>query len=512
MIIQIFKILLERKNFFLDLLWQHIYISFTAVIIAAVIGLGIGIFIERFRYTSKIVLSVVNFLYTIPSIALLGFLIPFSGIGNKTAITALIIYAMLPMVRNTYIGLANVSPAILEASKGMGSTTWQTLFRIKFPLAFPVIFSGFRSMVTMTIALAGIASFIGAGGLGVAIYRGITTNNPIMTLAGSLLIAFLAIFFDTILNFGEKLLTKRKKSKYIYSIIAGIIGVIVLIKLGISLFFTPVSNVIHIATKPMTEQYILGEMLKELIEHDTDLTVKLTSGVGGGTTNIQLGMEAGKFDLYPEYTGTGWNQVLKEKGIYTEKLFEEMNKKYQEDFKMVWFGMYGFNNTYGLAVSKKTADKYNLKTYSDLAKISDSLIFGAEYDFFEREDGYDALSKAYHMSFSSTMDMDIGLKYQAMKDGKIDVMNIFTTDGQLAGADIVVLEDDLSFYPSYKAGNIVRTEVFEAHPELKDVLLKLENTITDSDMAEMNYQVESMKQEPGNVAHKFLAEKGYVGE
>lgn len=164
MIIQIFKILLERKNFFLDLLWQHIYISFTAVIIAAVIGLGIGIFIERFRYTSKIVLSAVNFLYTIPSIALLGFLIPFSGIGNKTAITALIIYAMLPMVRNTYIGLANVSPAILEASKGMGSTKWQTLFRIKFPLAFPVIFSGFRSMVTMTIALAGIASFIGAGG------------------------------------------------------------------------------------------------------------------------------------------------------------------------------------------------------------------------------------------------------------------------------------------------------------------------------------------------------------
>ena len=108
--------------------------------------------------------------------------------------------------------------------------------------------------------------------------------------------------------------------------------------------------------------------------------------------------------------------------------------------------------------------------------------------------------------------MDIGLKYQAMKDGKIDVMNIFTTDGQLAGADIVVLEDDLSFYPSYKAGNIVRIEVLEAHPDLKDVLLKLENTITDSDMAEMNYQVESMKQEPSNVAHKFLAEKGYVGE
>lgn len=512
MIIQIFTILFERKNFFLDLLWQHIYISFTAVIIAAVIGLGIGIFIERFRCTSKIILSIVNFMYTIPSIALLGFLIPFSGIGNKTAIIALIIYAMLPMVRNTYIGLANVSPAILEASEGMGSTRWQTLFRIKFPLAFPVIFSGFRSMVTMTIALAGIASFIGAGGLGVAIYRGITTNNFVMTMAGSLLIALLAIFFDVILNFSEKLLTKRKKGKYLYNIIIGIVCIAILIKFIVPTFLVPVSNTIHIATKPMTEQYILGEMLKELIEHDTDLNVKLTSGVGGGTTNIQLGMESGKFDLYPEYTGTGWNQVLKEKGLYTEKLFEEMNKKYQKDFNMMWYGMYGFNNTYGLAVSKKIAEKYNLKTYSDLAAVSDKLIFGAEYDFFEREDGYDALSRTYHMNFSSTVDMDIGLKYQAMKDEKIDVMNIFTTDGQLTGADVTVLEDDLSFYPSYKAGNIVRVKTLETYPELKNVLLKLEGIITDSDMAEMNYKVETMKQEPGNVAHQFLLEHRFVEE
>ena len=196
----------------------------------------------------------------------------------------------------------------------------------------------------------------------------------------------------------------------------------------------------------------------------------------------------------------------------TEDLFDSMQDEYNQSLDMKWMGMYGFNNTFGLVVRREIAEKYHLKTYSDLKTVANQLIFGAEYDFFEREDGYDALSKAYNMRFSSTMDMDIGLKYQAMKDGKIDVMNIFTTDGQLAGADIVVLEDDLSFYPSYKAGNIVRIEVLEAHPELKDVLLKLENTITNSDMAEMNYQVESMKQEPSNVAHKFLAEKGYVKE
>ena len=511
MIRQIFELLTERKEFFLNLLWEHIYISFSAVIIAAVLGLAIGIFIERFEKSSKLVLTIINFLYTVPSIALLGFLIPFSGVGNQTAVTALIIYALLPMVRNTYTGLKNISPAIVEAAKGMGSTEWQSLWKIKLPLALPVIFSGFRSMVTMTVALAGIASFIGAGGLGVAIYRGITTNNAAMTMTGSLLIAFMAVFFDMFLGVWEKLLTKRGKKRELSALSAAAIVVCLGIKLAFSAS-APVSNVINIAAKPMTEQYILGEMLKEAIEKNTKLTVKLTSGVGGGTTNIQLGMESGKFDLYPEYTGTGWNQVLKEKGNYTEEFFQQMNMRYRKEFKMEWLGMYGFNNTYGLAVRSEIADRYNLKSYSDLAAVSDKLIFGAEYDFFEREDGYEALTKTYNMDFASTMDMDIGLKYQALNQGKIDVMTIFTTDGQLAAADAVVLEDDRMFYPSYRIGNVVRTEVLKTHPELKDVLLKFENTIGDIDMARMNYQVETLKMEPADVAHRFLIEHKIVEE
>lgn len=509
MIEEIWTLLIERKEFFLKLLWEHIYISFSAVIIAGIFGLALGIFIERFEKSSRFILTAINFLYTIPSIALLGFLITFSGVGNKTAIIALTIYALLPMVRSSYTGLKNISPAILEASKGMGSTEWQSLWKIKLPLAFPVIFSGFRNMVTMTIALAGIASFIGAGGLGVAIYRGITTNNTALTITGSLLIAFMAVFLDIFLGECEKHLTRRGKKRYLPLILAGII--LIIIKFVFSTFVYD-TNVINIATKPMTEQYILGEMLKETIEKNTNLTVKLTSGVGGGTSNIQLGMESKKFDLYPEYTGTGWNQVLREKGNYRENLFQQLNMRYKEEFKMEWIGMYGFNNTYGLAVKKEIADKYNLKTYSDLAKVSDKLIFGAEYDFFEREDGYDALTKTYGMNFASTMDMDIGLKYQALNEGKIDVMTIFTTDGQLATADVVVLEDDKKFYPSYKIGNIVRMEVLETYPELRDILLKFENTISDIDMAKMNYQVETLKVEPADVAHRFLIEHNIVEE
>ena len=194
----------SRWEFFLKLLLEHLQISFIAIVLAAAIGLLAGMFISEYRRGAKAVMGAVNFVYTIPSISLLGFLIPFSGIGNGTAVIALTVYALLPMVRNTYTGLVNVSPMLVEAAEGMGGTKAQVLFKIKLPLAMPVVVAGLRSMAVMTIALAGIASFIGAGGLGVAIYRGITTNNKAMTLAGSLLIALLALIVDFAIGRVEK--------------------------------------------------------------------------------------------------------------------------------------------------------------------------------------------------------------------------------------------------------------------------------------------------------------------
>ena len=209
----------------------------------------------------------INFLYTIPSISLLGFLIPFSGIGNTTAVIALTVYALLPMVRNTHTGITNVDAAILEAAAGMGSTRLQILFKIKLPLAMPVILSGIRNMVTMTIALAGIASFIGAGGLGVAIYRGITTNNTAMTMAGSLLIAVLALVFDSLLGFMEQRMCRRNsKAKKVNRILSLAAVILILSIICAAILPARKQDTIRIATKPMTEQYVLGEMLDILIE------------------------------------------------------------------------------------------------------------------------------------------------------------------------------------------------------------------------------------------------------
>ena len=510
MINQLMKLLTEDFKFFTNLTIEHILISLLAISIASVLGIILGIIISEYRRFSGLILGTVNILYTIPSIALLGFFITITGVGNTTALIALIIYALLPIIRSTYTGIVTINPLIIEASEGMGSTKLQQLFKVKLPLALPVLMSGIRNMVTMTIALAGIASFVGAGGLGVAIYRGITTNNSAMTFLGSLLIAILALVFDFILGLIEKRLTNHKRVKYKINPKLIILGLFIVIFGAYFSLNSKKDKTINIATKPMTEGYILGQMLTELIEQDTDLKVNITNGVGGGTSNIHPAIVKGEFDLYPEYTGTSWEAVLKKEASYDESKFDELQKEYKEKYNLEYVNLYGFNNTYGLAVNKDIAEKYNLKTYSDLAKVSNNLIFGAEYDFFEREDGYKELQKVYNMDFKKKIDMDIGLKYQAMKDKKIDVMVIFTTDGQLAISDVIVLEDDKKMYPSYRAGTVVRSEILSEYPELKPVLEKLNNILDDKTMADLNYQVESEGKKPEDVAREYLQEKGLL--
>lgn len=509
---EVISLFQEKSSFFINLMWQHLQISFIAVIIACVIGLIMGVIISEYKNSSKYVLGVINFLYTIPSISLLGFLIPFSGIGNKTAIIALTIYALLPMVRNTFTGIENIDDTIIEAATGMGSTRMQIIYKIKLPLALPVIMSGIRNMVTMTIALAGISSFIGAGGLGVAIYRGITTNNTPLTIIGSLLIAILALIIDGILAVVEKRILSKKSNlqKDLKILISSILGISIIIG-GVSLFKDKVNNqVIHLATKPMTEQYIIGAMVKEMIEEKTDIKVEVTQGVGGGTSNIQPGMESGEFDMYPEYTSTGWNMVLKHEGFYNEKMYSQLVDEYKDKYDFTWTGILGFNDSYGLAVRKEIADKYNLKTYSDLAKISDQLVFGGEYDFFERPDGYDSLCDKYNFKFKNTMDMDIGLKYQAINEGKVDVMDIFTTDGQLSASDVVVLKDDKEFFSTAMGAMVVRNEIINQYPQLEDVFSEMDGILTDSEMAKMNYLVETEGKDAEVVAHEYLVKVGLL--
>ena len=476
----VIKLFIERRDFFLSLLIQHIYLTFLAISIITLVGIALGIYMTRNKVVASFLMGVVNIIYTIPSIALFGFLVAVTGIGNKTALIALCIYGLLPMIRNTFVGINEVDPFLIQSAIGMGSTDSQLLFKVQIPLAIPVIFAGFRTMVVMTIALGGIASFIGAGGLGVAIWRGITTNFPVMTFAGSLLVALLAFTVDFMLLF-------------------------------ISGCQAAASKTVVVASKPHAEQYILAEMITLLIENHTDILVEKKLGIGGGTSNIHPGMINGEIDIYPEYTGTGLLFVLKEDLITDpQELYSHVKDRYEEEYEITWLDIYGFNNTYALAIKEEVANQYNLETYDDLAQISDQLVFGAEYDFFEREDGYNGLNEIYGFNFRDLKEMDIGLKYEAIGSGQVDVINAFSTDGLLLEYDLKVLEDNRNFFPSYQAATLIRKETLERYPELEEVLQMMSGQITDEDMIQMNYYVENENRDPEDVAEEFLREKGLI--
>ncbi len=268
---------------------------------------------------------------------------------------------------------------------------------------------------------------------------------------------------------------------------------------------------VTIAGKPMTEQYILVEMLSQLIEAKTDLQVVRKQGVGGGTSNLHPAILSGEVDIYPEYTGTGWLFVLKRELIRDPgELYAAVARDYENEFGLQWSGLYGFNDTYGIAVSKKVADKYGINSYSDLAKHNDKIRFGAEYDFYEREDGYPGLQKMYGFDFKNKVELDIGLKYQAIGANQVEAINVFSTDGRLKEANLVLLEDDKNFFPSYFAASLVRQETLELYPELLGVLELLSGKISNDEMTQMNYYVEIEKKSPQKVAKDFLEDKGLL--
>lgn len=268
---------------------------------------------------------------------------------------------------------------------------------------------------------------------------------------------------------------------------------------------------IKIASKPMTEQYILTEMIGQLIEAETDYEVEITKGVGGGTTNIHPALVKGEFDLYPEYTRTAWLNVLKKEEMEKDddKLYGQLQEEY-DALGLTWTGLYGFSNTYGLAVRQETAKEYGLATYSDLAAASGELIFGGNPDYIELETGYARLCEAYHMQFKDTRQMEIALKYEALKNKEVDVINAFTTDAQLAANNLVLLTDDNVFFETFDAGTIVRKDALKKYPELQGILEKMNGLISEEEMQQMNYEVEVNGKEDKEVARQFLEEKGLL--
>lgn len=518
--------LAARKEEIFSLLLKHVNLTIVAVLIAVIIGVPLGIFITNHKKLAKAVIGFANLVQAIPSLALLGFLIPLTGIGSTPAIIMVVLYSMLPIIKNTYTGITNINPDIIEAATGIGMTKGQALKKVKIPLSMPVIMAGIRISAVTAVGLMTIAAFVGAGGLGYLVFSGIQTVDNNLILFGAIPAAILALLMDWITGKIElavapkgikradgtmkvKSNSKNSKKKLIISGIGAAVLVIAL--LTANLPFNKGGKRIVIGSKNFTEQLILGNVLDILIEDKTDINVETKLNLGGTQIAFEA-LKAGGIDLYVEYTGTAYVNLLNINDGETnpDKVYNFVEERFKKELGLQFLEPLGFNNTYAIATTKEISEKYKLKKVSDLNGISQDLLMSPTIEFANREDGLLGLQKVYDLNFKKISPVDGALRYTALINKESDLIDAFTTDGLIDKFDLTILEDDKQFFPPYYAAPLIRIDTLEKYPELKEVLNLLAGRITDKKMRALNFEVDVNGKDPKLVANEFLVREGLI--
>jgi osmoprotectant transport system permease protein len=493
------NILQTQHQDILNSLVQHLNISLISLLIAAVIAIPSAILLRRYTKVAEVVLQITSIMQTIPSLALLGILIPLVGIGTVPAVIALVVYAVMPIFQNTYTGFTSIDPSLEEAASAFGLSKFHKLTRIELPLAMPLIVSGLRIAMVMIIGTATLAALIGAGGLGTYILLGIETNNNALLIIGAVLSAALALVFSALIRFIGKLSFKK--------IMAVFLTLIVLFGgWGIYSTVNKTPSTITIAGKMGSEPEILINMYKDLIQQDNPKQ-KVELKPNFGTTNfLYKALKAGQIDVYPEFTGTVMETLVKANnyGKNPTKIYRQGKQMLKKQDNLDYLSPMEYQNGYALVVSKSFADKYNLKTISDLQNVEDQVKAGFDIDFYNQKDGYPGIKKTYNLKFGSTNTMQPSIRYKAIASGKVNTVDGYTTDPQIQKYHLVVLQDDKHFFPPYQGAPLVRSKAIDEHPGLKKSLDKLSGKITTEDMQKMNYQVTFQHKKAKTVAHDYL--------
>jgi osmoprotectant transport system permease protein len=505
----------------LGLTFEHLLLVLVSTGIAILIGVPLGILLTRKPGLSKPVLGFANIMQTVPSLALFGFLIPLNiylfnvkilgGIGARTAIVALVLYSLLPIIRNTFTGISSVDPAIRDAGRGMGMTDRQLLFQVELPLAMGVIIAGVRVATVICVGTATIAAAIDAGGLGRYIFRGLRANDNLLILAGALPAALIAIGADLTLGFLERRIQfggafKAKWQKLLWS------GAALLAVFCAAYFFAaPNGKRIAVGSKDFSEQLILGEILAQAIEAKTDLQVERRFDLGGNLAHEAL--VTGEIDVYAEYTGTALLSILQDRPLKDpQEVYQRVTAEYAKRFDLIWTEPLGFNNTFAILVRDDDARKLNLKTVSDAAKVSGRWRAGFGQDFMSRADGYPGFARMYGLHFQEIREMDLSLTYRALAENQVDLIAGNSTDGLIARYRLTQLVDDRHYFPPYDAVPVVRQGTLAKYPELRGILKLLGGMLTVEEMRKLNYAVDGENRRPGDVAKDFLLEKRLLSE
>ena len=494
---------------FASLFGQHVILVGIATLVATAFGVPLGILAARRPRTGAPIVWVANAAQTIPSLAMFGFLLPLpfiGGLGARLAIVVLIVYALLPIIRTTAAGLTSVDRSLVEAGTALGMTPMQLLRQVELPLALPSIVAGIRVATVIAVGTATIAAAVGAGGLGEYIFRGLSMVDPTVILAGAIPAAALALAIDGGLTWLERVVSRslsghRVRRSQLAIVLVFLLGGGVLV--GAALIRGRDSDVVRIGSKNFTEQIVLGEIVAQAVEA-AGLRVERRLNLGG-TFICDRAIRTGDIDAYVEYTGTAHAAIFHEPtNTDPAQVLARVREKYA-DAGLTLLDPLGFENTFAILVRGETARRLSLTTVEDAVPHARSWRAGFGYEFLQRQDGFPGLAERYNLRFAAPpRAMDLSLIYRALADRQVDLIAGDATSGLIRAYDLMMLRDNLRYFPPYDAAVVARRSALLAHPQLRTGLAQLSGRMTVDAMRAMNYAVDVEKRDPADVARDFL--------
>jgi osmoprotectant transport system permease protein len=480
-----------------DYFGHHLALTMIALLVGVTVCLPLGALVTRIRFLQWPTLTAAGILQTIPGLALLALMVPLLGmIGFVPALIALTLYSFLPILRNTVTGILGVDPSVKEAARGIGMTDMQILMQVEWPLALPVIVAGVRTAAVWVVGTATLATPVGAKSLGNYIFSGLQTQNITAVLVGCAAAAALAITLDQLIRWLQVAAETRSRAR-------GLVGgaaLAILMVAGAAPWLQSVSSsdrpVVTIGSKPFSEQYILAALMDKKVQ-EAGFETSLKPGMG--SMILFEALVANEIDCYVDYSGTIWTNVMKRSDTRPRDTVVALLTHWLDSAHgITCVGPLGFENTYALAVRRSTAERYNLETLDDLARVSHELSMGSDYEFFQRPE-WAQLKTRYGLQFQELRTFDPSLMYAAVAGKDVDVISAYSTDGRIIDFDLVALADPRQALPPYDAV-LLLADGASVHPQLLPTLMPLVGSITADDMREANRMVDQAGIAPDSAA------------
>ncbi len=499
----------------LDLTLAHLRLSLWALCLGGAISVPLGILAARRPRLERLALAAASVIQTVPGLALLAVMVPALGalaavgldvpsIGALPAVLGLTLYSVLPMLRNTVVGLASVDPALKEAARGVGMTPGQQLRMVELPLAAPVIVAGVRTATVWTVGMATLATPVGGSGLGDLIFTGLQIRDHGAVLLGCGASAALALGLDGLIRLLERGVRERRRA---LSAPAGVaLGLLALYALAAPAWDALTERgeaAVRVGSKGFTEQYILGELVAGRLR-EAGAEPEVVQSLG--STVVFDALVADELDLYVDYTGTIWVQGMGRTDLPEdrERLFEEVRAWLAREHGVTVVARLGFENAYAIAARRPEDGGPRASRLSELPLLAPDLVMGGDYELFGRGE-WDAITSTYGLAFREQRAMDPALMYEAVRAGEVDLIGAYTTDGRIAAYDLVVLEDDRGAIPPYDAILLASERFAREHPDLLEALGDLEGSLDAAAMRELNRRVDQGGEAPADVARDALA-------